>query len=76
MTEDLQRRLSEHRRGTVRWTRSRLPAVLAYHEQRTSRLEARDREKYLKSGWGKWWLRQKLAKADQVDFLDGGSRVK
>ena len=58
MTCDLARRLSEHRRGTVCWTRSRLPLRLVHTEQCAGRAAARHREKYLKSGGGKRWLRR------------------
>ncbi len=60
MTKDLKRRLSEHRRCLVGWTKSRLPVELVHHERFSTRREGRSRERYLKSGWGKQWLKGKL----------------
>ena len=53
MTGDMERRLSEHRRGLNRWTRTRLPVELVHQEQLPTRVAARAREKALKSGWSK-----------------------
>jgi len=61
MTSDLKRRLEEHNRGYNRSTRSRRPFELFYVEECTSRKEAREQEKFLKSGKGREFLRQKLA---------------
>jgi putative endonuclease len=61
MTSDVNRRLQEHNRGYNRSTWSRVPFVLFYVEQCASRTEAREREKYLKSGKGREFLRVRLA---------------
>ena len=53
MTGDLQRRLKEHNGGQVRSTKARVPFQLKYSEQYNNRLEARAREKFLKSGTGR-----------------------
>ncbi|MDY6913335.1 MAG: GIY-YIG nuclease family protein [Planctomycetota bacterium] len=60
MTNDVQRRLREHNRSLVAWTKSRLPVSLMYQDAFSARSEARKREKYLKSGWGKQWLKRKF----------------
>ena len=60
MTGDVERRLGEHERAVVKWTQTRLPVVLVRQESFSSRTEARRREKYLKSGWGKQWLTGKV----------------
>ena len=53
MTNDLSRRLSEHEHGYSRTTRRYLPLELIYSEVYTTRIEARAREKYLKTGAGR-----------------------
>ena len=54
---NLDRRLNEHNRGYVRSTKPFIPWVLIYSEVAESRLEARKREKDLKSGFGKEFLK-------------------
>ncbi|MBL7695740.1 MAG: GIY-YIG nuclease family protein [Ferruginibacter sp.] len=56
-TNDLKRRLSEHNNGENRSTKAYKPFVLLYSEQVPDRNMARIREKYLKSGIGKEFLR-------------------
>jgi len=61
MTSDVKRRLEEHNRGYNRSTRARTPFELFYVEEVVSRTEAREREKFLKSGRGREFLRARLA---------------
>jgi putative endonuclease len=56
-TNDLRRRFSEHNNGENRSTKAYKPFVLLYSEQVPDRNMARIREKYLKSGIGKEFLR-------------------
>ena len=49
MTKDIAARLNYHNKGRVRSTQSRTPLSLVYKESFGTRLEARAREKYLKS---------------------------
>ena len=56
-TGDLQRRLQEHREGLARYTRNRGPWVLVHHEELATRSEAVRRERFLKSGQGRDWLK-------------------
>lgn len=60
MTNNLNRRIKEHQAAQVSWTKSRLPIRLIHQETLMTRIDARKREKYLKSGWGKQWLKSKL----------------
>jgi len=53
MSNDTQRRLKEHNRGSVRSTKSKLPWKKIYEEKYENRIEARKREKYLKSAAGR-----------------------
>ena len=57
MTADINDRLRRHNSGYEKTTRSYRPFDLIYLEQFESRKEARVKEKYLKSGVGKEYLR-------------------
>jgi putative endonuclease len=59
-TTDLRRRLSEHKHGASFATRYRGPWKLIYYEAYVERLDANGRERYLKSGGGRRFLRQQL----------------
>jgi len=52
-TNDLQRRLSEHGHGKTPSTRYNGPYELVYQEEVGTRLAARQRERFLKSGQGR-----------------------
>ena len=53
MTNDLERRMQEHQSGKTKSTKAFRPWKLIFTESYPSYLEARKREKYLKSGSGK-----------------------
>jgi putative endonuclease len=57
---DLKRRLSEHMRRASFATKSRGPWKLIYYEAYTERDDAEGREKFLKSGAGRRFLRAQL----------------
>ncbi len=57
MTEDIAKRIERHNKGYERTTRPYKPFTLIYQEVFTTRVEARKREKYFKSGVGKEFLR-------------------
>ena len=59
-TQDLKARFAAHADGRVRSTRSRRPFQLVYYEACRQRDDALRRERYLKSGRGKRYLRQRL----------------
>ena len=50
----------EHNKGKVRYTKGRMPWVLAYKESFQTRSEAIKREKFLKSGYGREFLKNVL----------------
>ena len=56
-SSNLQRRLSDHNHGHVFSTKGYCPWRLIYKEQIINRKEARIREKFLKSGIGKEYLK-------------------
>lgn len=53
LTNNIERRLREHFLGKSATTRSRLPLRLIHVEICQDRKEARDKEKFLKSGYGR-----------------------
>ena len=59
-TEDVHRRLIEHNNGMVQSTKGRRPLKLIYYEASLDRADAFAREKYLKSGMGKRYLKNRL----------------
>jgi len=60
MTNDLERRLKQHSNGENRSTNAYKPFVLVLAEKYETRIDARRREKYLKSGVGKEYLKSLL----------------
>jgi len=59
-TNDLQRRFEEHNMGRVNSTKNRRPLKLIYYEACINEEDARRRERYLKSGMGKKYLKNRL----------------
>ncbi len=59
-TNNLEKRLYEHKSGRSPFTRKYRVEKLIYSERCESRSEAMKREKFLKSGKGKEWLKQRL----------------
>jgi putative endonuclease len=55
---DLKRRLSQHKQGASFATRHRGPWKLIYYEAYAERADAEGRERYLKSGGGRFLPRQ------------------
>ncbi len=53
MSDNTERRLSEHNVGKVKSTKYKRPWVKVYHEDFETREEARKKEKYLKSAAGR-----------------------
>ncbi len=59
-TNDVARRVQEHNAGLVESTRHRRPLGLVYYEACLSEKDARVREGYLKTTWGKRYLKHRL----------------
>ncbi|MBI2607438.1 MAG: GIY-YIG nuclease family protein [Candidatus Doudnabacteria bacterium] len=59
-TNNLRKRFSEHTNNKVYSTKGRGPLKLIYYEACLNEQDARQREKYLKSGMGKRYLRNRL----------------
>ena len=60
-TENLERRLDQHNKGEVYYTKNRLPIKLVYFEACLSRDDAFRREKYLKTGMGKRYIKNRIS---------------
>lgn len=61
-TVDLDKRLSKHNQGKAsKYTRSRLPVEIIYHEEYTSKSEAMKREAAIK----------KLTRAEKLEMING-----
>lgn len=59
-TNDLRKRLSQHNQGQSSWTKGGVPWSLIYYEASLNKQDARNREKYLKTGPGKAYLKNRL----------------
>ncbi len=59
-TTDLRRRLTEHSKGRVTSTKIRTPFLLIHYEYFINPTDAKAREKYLKSGYGRKNLKEML----------------
>ena len=59
-TTNLKRRLAEHQEGLSKSTKHRVPINLVHYEAFNENADARAREKYLKSGYGREQLRSQL----------------
>jgi len=57
---DLKKRLEEHNNGRNFSTKHRRPWKLIYYEASMDEKDAKGREKYLKSGMGKRYLKNRL----------------
>lgn len=60
-TGNLRSRITQHQAGRVTATASRLPVRLEYYEACQSEISARLREKQLKTGFGRAYLKRRLA---------------
>lgn len=60
ITNDLRRRFEMHNTGKVISTKDRRPFKIIYVEIYINQYDAAAREKFLKSGWGKGYLKRVL----------------
>jgi putative endonuclease len=59
-TKDLKIRIKEHNAGHVKSTKNRLPVELIYYEASLNQGDAFNREKYLKTTYGRRYLKNRL----------------
>ena len=65
---DLKRRIQEHNLGKVTSTKHRIPFILIYYEVCFNQQDSIHREKYLKSTYGKRYIRNRLKKIFGIYF--------
>ena len=63
MTTDVERRIEEHNNAKTKSTKGWKPWKLFFFEEFPTREQARQREKYLKSGYGKQWIKHKWSRS-------------
>ena len=59
-TKDIRKRIEEHCNGRVPSTKKRLPLKLVYWEGCLNQEDAITREKYLKTAWGKRYIKNRI----------------
>ena len=59
-TKNIKLRLDTHNKGLVRSTKNRRPLVLVYYESCCNQQDATKREKYLKTTYGKRYIRGRI----------------
>ena len=59
-TDNLKRRLMEHNDCKVPSTKYRLPLILVYYEACLNQHDSTQREKYLKTAWGKRYIKNRI----------------
>ena len=65
-TKDILKRLDQHNSGQVQSTKERMPMKLVYWEGCINQQDATRREKYLKTAWGKRYIKGRVK-----DYLTG-----
>lgn len=59
-SDNLKRRIEEHKRGKVKSTKNKLPVTLIYYEAYVLKRDAIKRELYLKTGDGRREIKKRL----------------
>jgi putative endonuclease len=59
-TNNLSRRIDDHNKGKVPSTKNRVPLKLIYWEGCLNQQDATRREKYLKTAWGKRYIKNRI----------------
>jgi len=59
-TNDLKRRIAEHKSGKTQTTSRMADKLLVYYEASISKKDAETREKQLKTGFGRGYLKKRL----------------
>ena len=59
-TKNLKLRFEQHKKGLAESTKARLPFSLIYYEACLNQQDATHREKYLKSYYGKMFIKKRL----------------
>jgi len=59
-TKDIRKRIEQHNKGMVSATKTRVPFTLVYYEACLNLQDATKREKYLKTSWGKRYIKARI----------------
>jgi len=59
-SDDLRERIKKHLKGEVKATKSRLPIELVYYEACLNKEKAIEREKSLKTGFGRKYIKSRI----------------
>jgi len=59
-TNNLKERVKQHNEGKVNSTKNRMPLKIVYFEGCLNQQDATHREKYLKTSWGKRYIKGRL----------------
>lgn len=59
-SSDLKRRFTEHQEGRSKSTKNRGPWKIVYYEASQSKKDALIREKYLKTAWGRKYIKNRI----------------
>lgn len=60
LTNDLKNRIEKHNKGKVFSTKLRIPFKIIHYEAYLNKNDAANREQFLKTGWGKNWIKRNL----------------
>jgi putative endonuclease len=60
-TKDLKKRMEEHNSGISSATKGRIPLKLVYYEFCLNLKDAMKRERYLKTTWGKRYIKNRIS---------------
>jgi putative endonuclease len=60
LTQDLKERIEEHNAGASKATKARIPLKLVYYESCMNYKDATKRERYLKTTWGKRYIKNRI----------------
>ena len=75
MTQDVENRIGEHNKGYTKSTKGYKPWTLFFFEEFKTREEAREREKYLKSGIGREYIKNKWSGSSVACLPTGRDRA-
>jgi putative endonuclease len=70
-TSDLKKRVLQHNEGKSSYTKKHIPYVLIYYEACLNKSDAFAREKYLKSGMGKRYIKNRIKEYTSEGVLTG-----
>ncbi|MEA2006414.1 MAG: DNA methyltransferase, partial [Acidobacteriota bacterium] len=73
-TENMEKRWHDHMAGKVRWTKKYKALEIIHYEEYSTKEEAVEREKVLKTGFGRKWLKHELIKSGLRPWDENAAR--